>query len=104
MASYVCPKCGSLNVDFQVQQETKTVTKTKSKYKEKGHGILWWLTIGWWWWIIDLCFWVFLFIPRVLLHIGRKRNYKGKEKSVTKDKVQYKTVCLCKDCGHNWVK
>ena len=103
-ANQVCPKCGSLNVDFQVQQETKAITKTKSKYKEKGHGILWWLTIGWWWWIVDLFLWIFMFIPRVLIHIGRKRNYKGSEKSTTKNKVQYKTVCLCKNCGYNWVK
>ena len=104
MANICCPKCGSNNIDFQVQQETKTVTKTKSKYREKGHGCLWWLMFGWWWWIIDLFLWIFLFLPRVLLHIGRKKKYVGGAKSVSKDKVKYKTVCVCQTCGHNWVK
>lgn len=104
MANICCPKCGSGNIDFQVQQETKSITKTKSKYHEKGHGCLWWLLIGWWWWIIDLFLWVFLFIPRALLHIGRKKKYVGDSKSTTRNKVQYKTVCVCQNCGHNWVK
>lgn len=104
MANIYCPKCGSNNIDFQVQQETKSITKTKSKYREKGHGCLWWLLIGSWWWIIDLFLWIFLFIPRVLLHIGRKKKYVGNSKSTTKNKVQYKTVCVCQSCGHNWVK
>ncbi len=46
----VCPKCGSENVDVNVQQENNgstTISKTKSKYKEKGHGCLWWLLVGW---------------------------------------------------------
>lgn len=99
-----CPKCGSGNVTFQVHQETKTITKTKSKYKEKRHGLLWWLCVGWWWWIFDLLFWVFLFIPRALLHIGRRKQYKGKSKSVAKEKAKYRTVCLCQDCGMNWTR
>lgn len=105
MSDIVCPKCGSNNIELQVQQETtKSVTKTKSKYKEKGHGILWWLCVGWWWWMIDLFLWLFMFIPRVLLRIGRKKKYSGKSKSTTKNKITYETICLCHDCGHNWKK
>lgn len=104
MASVKCPKCGSNNIDFQVQRETETIIKTKSKYKEKGHGFLWWLLIGWWWWIVDLLLWIFLFLPRVLLHIGRKKKYVSNSTSTTEAKVKYKTVCVCKDCGYNWVK
>lgn len=104
MANIVCPKCGSNNIDFQVQQETKTVTKTKSKYKEKRHGFFWWAFIGWWWWMIDLFLWIFLFLPRVLLHIGRKRKYVSDSKTVSKDKVKYRTICVCQNCGYNWKK
>lgn len=104
MANITCPKCGSNNIDFQVQQEAKTITKTKSKYKEKRHGFLWWICIGWWWWMIDIFLWIFLFIPRALLHIGRKKKYVSDSTSVTKNKVNYKTICVCQNCGHNWKK
>lgn len=104
MANIVCPKCRSNNIDFQVQQETKTITKTKSKYREKRHGFFWWVFIGSWWWMIDLFLWIFLFLPRVLLHIGRKRKYVGGSKTVSKDKVKYRTICVCQNCGYNWKK
>lgn len=108
MSNCICPKCGSNSIEMQIMQEnqgstTKSVSKTK--YKEKRHGCLWWLCIGWWWWMIDLFIWIFAFIPRVLLHIGRKKKYTGTTKSVSKTKnaITYKTVCICKDCGNNWI-
>lgn len=102
-----CPECGSSNIDIQVFQEnngSKTITKTKSKYKEKRHGCLWWLCMGWWWWIVDLAIWIFFFIPRVLLSIARKRNYKGKSKSTSKtvNDIDYKSIGVCMSCGHHW--
>ena len=81
-----CPYCGGVNISVQTIQENlggQTVTRTTSQYKEKRHGCLWWLLIGWWWWMIDLFLWVFMFIPRVLLHIGRRKKYVGKSTSVT---------------------
>lgn len=104
MSSVICPRCGSDNISFQVHQETKTITKTKSNYKEKRHGLLWKICIGWWWWIVDVFLWIFLFIPRALLRIGRKRNYTSKTKTVTQDRARYKTICVCQNCGHNWNK
>ena len=104
MQNRVCPKCGSENITFQVHQEEKTVTRTRTRYREKGHGCLWWLTIGWFWWVIDLTVWILFFIPRALLHLGRKRKYEGSSRSVTKNKVRYRTACLCQDCGHNWIR
>lgn len=102
MSSIVCPRCRSNNIDFQVQQESTAVTKTKYKYREKRHGLLWWVFIGCWWWIIDIFLWIFLFIPRALLHTGRKKKYVGKSKSVTRNKVNYQTICVCQNCGYNW--
>ncbi len=102
-----CPKCGSTNVTTQTFQEnagSTTVTTTKSKYKEKGHGCLWWLLIGWWWWIIDLLLWITMFLPRFCIKLFRKKKYVGDSASVsnTTTKINYKTVCVCADCGHRW--
>lgn len=103
----VCPKCKSENIDIQVFQEDKgsrTRSRTKSKYKEKGHGFLWWVCIGWWWWIVDLALWIFFFLPRLVIALCKKRKYVGEENTVshTKNKIGYRSVCVCKDCGHSW--
>ena len=106
-----CPKCGSSNVTVNTFQEDRgsvTTATTKSKYKEKGHGCLWWLLIGWWWWIVDLLSWIFLFFPRLILHLFaspfKKKKYKGTSATVstTVNNVVYKTVCTCQSCGHSW--
>ena len=102
-----CPVCGSGNVDIQVHQENKgawTASKTKSKYKQKGHGCLWWLFFGWWWWIIDLMLWITIFPIRLLVQIFKRKTYVGNGTTTgyTKNKISYRTVFLCKDCGHHW--
>lgn len=109
VGSIRCPKCGSTDVEMQVHQEQRggaTVTKTKSKYKQKGHGCLWWLFIGWWWWMVDLIMWIFIFPVRFLVQLFKKKKYVGDSTSVTstKNKIKYKTVCLCRSCGYNWEK
>ena len=102
-----CPKCGSTDIETQVYQEmrgSKTVTKTKSKYRQKRHGLLWWCFIGWWWWMVDLCFWIYLFPIRFLIQLFKKKDYTGTSKSTekTKNKIAYRTVYLCKNCGRHW--
>ncbi len=104
-----CPKCQSTNVTVKTFQEdhgSTTTTVTTSKYKEKGHGCLWWLTIGWWWWVVDLCLWIFLFIPRLILQLFKKKKYRGTSSTVssTVRNVGYRTVCTCQNCGHSWTK
>ena len=104
-----CPKCGGTNVDVQVHQENiggNTITKTKTQYKQKGHGCLWWLCIGWWWWMFDLMLWTFYFPLRFIVQLFKKKKYVGKSTSVsaTKNEITYRTVCLCKSCGHHWEK
>lgn len=109
----VCPKCGGNHVLIQTIQENQgstSVSKTKSVYREKGHGIIWWLTIGWWWWAFDLCLWVFAFFPRLILRLlatpFRRRKIIGSSTTVetTKNKIVYKTICTCQNCGHIWKK
>lgn len=104
-----CPKCGSSNVDVQLHKENlggATVTKTTSKYRQKGHGCLWWLFIGWWWWMVDLFLWIVAFPIRLIAQLFKKKKYVGESTSVssTKNTVRYRTVCLCKSCGHHWEK
>lgn len=107
MVQQNCPRCGSDNVEIKMYKEnagSQTITRTKSKYKEKGHGCLWWLLIGWWWWAVDLFLWIFLFIPRLIIQLFKKKKYVGHETSVstTRNSVHYRSMCLCKSCGYNW--
>lgn len=106
-AILTCPICGSGNVKLQLFQEdagSTTVSKTKSVYKEKKHGLLWWLLIGWWWWIIDLILWICFFPVKLILSIIRKKKIKGKATTVSQSvkQMNYKTICLCNNCGHSW--
>ena len=103
-----CPKCGSENVEVKLYKEksgSTTVTTTHSKYNEKGHGFLWWVTIGWWWWIVDLCIWIFAFIPRLAIQLSKKKKYVGSSASTSRtvNDTVYRSVCVCKDCAYNWV-
>ena len=102
-----CPKCKQYAVDIQTFREDRgsvTAVKTKSKYKEKGHGCLWWIFIGSWWWIVDLFLWIFLFFPRLIAHLFRRKKYVGTSKSVstTVNTIGYRKVCVCKNCGYSW--
>lgn len=106
-----CPKCGSNHVSVRTFQETRgsvTTGRTMSKYREKGHGCLWWLLIGWWWWIVDLCLWIFLFVPRLILRLFtapfRKKKYVGTASTIstTVNHIGYKTICTCQNCGNTW--
>ena len=105
--SLVCPNCGSDDVSIETFQEnlgTTTVSNQKFKFKQKGHGILWWLFIGWWWWIFDLMLWVFLFPIRLLAQIFKKKKYKGTATTVSQsvNEVVYKKVFTCRSCGNSW--
>ena len=108
-----CPKCRSKNVSIQVIQENlggTTITKTKGSIKEKGHGLLWWIFIGWWWKIIDLIIWFFAFFPRLVVHIigsvvfPKKKKYKTESTTIThtSNKIVYKKICTCQNCGASW--
>ena len=106
-----CPHCGSENVQiqtFQEQRESKTVTKHKFKAAEQKHGCIWWLAVGWWWSIIDLFMWFFMFFPRLVMRLFaapfKKKKYVGSGTSVSKtqNKIEYKTIFVCQNCGKRW--
>lgn len=105
----VCQRCGSNNVNVQVISENlggTTITKTKGTMKEKGHGLFWWLFIGWWWKIIDLCIWFFAFFPRLIIAIvfPKKKKYKTESITVAKtsNKIVHTKICTCQNCGNSW--
>lgn len=112
MSKLTCPSCGSTDIEMKLMQEnlgSTVVTTTKAKSKTKtGHGCLWWLIIGWWWWIIDLFVWIFAFIPRLLIQIFKPKKARTKSNTTTATQeianIEYKTVCMCRDCGHHWQK
>lgn len=112
MSKLTCPSCGSADIEMKLMQENLgstvvTTTKTKSKTKT-GHGCLWWIIIGWWWWIVDLFIWIFAFVPRLLIQIFKPKKARTKSSTTTATQeianIEYKTVCMCRDCGHHWQK
>ncbi len=74
----VCPKCGSENVNVQVEQ-------VSSKTKGKNMGCLY--RIG------RACLIVFTCGIWLLV---------GKRKETQKTKVKNDTVAICQNCGHKW--
>ena len=77
---------------------------TTGSSKSNGHGCLWWLLIGWWWWMVDLLLWIFLFLPRLLIQIFKKKKYVGSSQTVsqTVNQTVYKSMCNCMSCGYVW--
>lgn len=82
----ICPQCGSSNVNVQVVTETKL--------KKKGHGLAWWIFVGWWWWIFEIFLWLFLTIPRLIIAFLRPTKYKTE--------TTHKSMCVCQNCGYHW--
>ena len=102
-----CPKCGSENVTSQTFQEnlgTSTISKTKSRTKTVGHGVLYWIFLGWWIWLPKLILWIIAFPFMLILRLFRKKKTKGSSTTVesTVNNIQYKTVYTCADCGNSW--
>ena len=74
----ICPKCGSQNVNVQIEQ-------ISAKTKTRKMGCLW--RIG-----------------RLLLIICTAGLWLliGKRKGTEKTKFKNKTVVVCQDCGYHW--
>lgn len=79
----VCAKCGSNNVNVQMVSETQL--------KRKGHGIIYWLFIGWW---LQPTLWLVFTLPMLFISIFKPKGYKTK--------TTHKSMCVCQTCGHNW--
>lgn len=79
----ICPRCGSENINVQM------VTDTSLK---SGHGVIWWVLIGWWW--VPLKWFCFFWLALIFKLFGSK-NYKLQSKSHAE--------CVCQSCGHHWI-
>lgn len=104
----ICPACGSYDVEIKLMQEnlgSTTIIKTKGKTKS-GHGCLWWCVIGWWWIFIDAFIWVFAFPVRLVIQLFSRKKSTTKSKTISQEltNIEYKTMCLCRECGHHWAK
>ena len=98
-----CAKCGSGNIESQLFQEdlgTSTVFKTKTR--QLGHGLFYWIFLGWWIWIFKLVLWIVAFIPMAILKALRKKRTKTTTVESTVRHIQYRTVFTCKNCGNVW--
>ena len=104
----ICPNCGSQDVQVQTFQEnrgSRTKTRQRSKTVEKRHGCLWWILGGWMLLIIDMLMWVFLFPINFIRHLFYKRKRyvtEGTTVSNTRNRIAYRTVCVCQNCGKRW--
>lgn len=98
-----CVSCGSEHVKSQLfQEDLGESTTSKTKTKTAGHGVVYWIFLGWWIWLPKLLLWIVAFIPMAILKALRKKKTKSSTVSSTIKNVQYKTVYTCEDCGHTW--
>lgn len=105
----VCPKCGSSNTSVQIVT-TGSVgashTVIKGADGKRGHGCLYWITIGWIIGIFKLLFKIIM-IPVMLITwpirklFGRKGRV-GTANTISASKTINKTMCVCQDCGYSW--
>lgn len=79
----VCKRCSSNNVNVQVTNQVEL--------KKKGHGLLYWLFIGWW---LEICLWIWLTLPRLLIALFFPQRVKTVNKTVT--------TAVCQNCGYSW--
>lgn len=100
-----CVRCGSENVESQLfQEDLGTSTMTRTSTRQIGHGVLYWVFLGWWIWIIKLVLWIIAFIPMAILKLLRKRRYRTTTVESTVRNIQYRTVYTCRACGNVWSK
>lgn len=103
-----CGKCGSENVIVQREQSWNVGGSIHSIGGGKtGHGIMYWLFVGWWIWILKMLVWMFkwglaMCTLGISLLFTRKKKDKIGGKTVTANKTINKTVAVCQDCGYHW--
>lgn len=78
----ICPKCGSTAVSVQMV--------TNTTLQRAGHGLVWWLVVGWWWVLVKWFFFTFL---ALLAKIFAPKRYK-----IT---TEHRSVCVCQHCGYS---
>lgn len=75
-----CPKCGSENTRVEIINETHI--------KRKRNWVYWICGL----WLIDIVFWMFLFLPRFIIQL-----FKGKEYKIVN---KQKKMLICNSCGY----
>lgn len=103
-----CPKCGSENVIVQ-REQTASIGGSLHSFGggKSGHGIIYWLFVGWWIWIFKFIEWIMKAIFAICtlgvsLLFTRKKKDKLSGKTITANKTFNRTVAVCQDCGHHW--
>lgn len=56
--------------------------------------------------MVDLCIWIFCFIPRLIIQLIKPKRKKGKSVTVEQsiNQINYKTMCVCQNCGNTWLR
>jgi len=106
MENNTCSKCGSSNINFQ-REQSGTIGGSLHSFgggEKSGHGIIWWLFIGWWYvffkwvWRISLAF----ATMGLSLIFRRRKSGRIKGKTVSASKTFNRTVAVCQNCGNTW--
>ena len=88
-------------------------------YEHEEHGCLWWICIGWWWMffklffkisimllglIFRIAFYIILFIPRLIIGLftGDGIIARTISTSRTRNRIVYRKMAQCQDCGRTW--
>lgn len=79
----ICTRCNSDNVSVQML--------TEQELKQRGHGLVYWLLIGWW---LQPLLWIFLTLPMIIITIFKPRRY-----AIT---CHTKKMAVCNNCGNSW--
>jgi len=105
MDNNACNKCGSDNINFQREQSGSFGGSLHSFGGNKsGHGIIWWVFIGWWYvffkwvWKIGLAF----ATMGLSLLFRRREAKKVKGSTISATKTFNRTVAVCQSCGNTW--
>jgi len=95
-----CSKCGSENVNFQREESFNLGGSTHSFKSKGGHGIIWWICIGWWLKIFK--FMLAISTLGLSLLFTRKSGGRTKGRTLSASKTFNKTMAVCQSCGNAW--
>lgn len=100
MAETACSRCGGSNISFQREETASIGGSMHSLNDKKGHGLFYWIFIGWWLWIFK---WMMaLCTLGISLLFTRKKKDGIKGKTLTANKTFNRTMAICQDCGNTW--
>jgi len=103
-----CSKCGSDNISYQ-REQTSSIGGSLHSFGggKTGHGLMYWLFVGWWMWMFKLFAWMLKSIMAICT-LGlstlftRKKKDSVKGKTDTASKTFNRTMAVCQECGNTW--